>query len=152
LLQHGDEHQSHGHGNLLKVFRRDVLQRIKIEENRFGFEPEITAKVARLDVAIYEVGISYYGRTYAEGKKIGWRDGSAPSGPISSTTSCADARSRRTVHMSAVPKSRSSSRSSTRRKSYPSCCADSRRFSPVTPRWRGGRYWSTMAAVTARLR
>jgi glycosyltransferase involved in cell wall biosynthesis len=58
-----------------KVFRRDVLQRIKIEENRFGFEPEITAKVARLDVAIYEVGISYYGRTYAEGKKIGWRDG-----------------------------------------------------------------------------
>jgi glycosyltransferase involved in cell wall biosynthesis len=58
-----------------KVFRRDVLQRIRIEENRFGFEPEITAKVARLDVAIYEVGISYYGRTYAEGKKIGWRDG-----------------------------------------------------------------------------
>ena len=58
-----------------KVFRREVLQRIRIEENRFGFEPEITAKVARLDVAIYEVGISYYGRTYAEGKKIGWRDG-----------------------------------------------------------------------------
>jgi glycosyltransferase involved in cell wall biosynthesis len=58
-----------------KVFRREVLQQIKIEENRFGFEPEITAKVARLDVAIYEVGISYYGRTYAEGKKIGWRDG-----------------------------------------------------------------------------
>jgi glycosyltransferase involved in cell wall biosynthesis len=58
-----------------KVFRRDVLNRISIEENRFGFEPEITAKVARLDVVIYEVGISYYGRTYAEGKKIGWRDG-----------------------------------------------------------------------------
>jgi glycosyltransferase involved in cell wall biosynthesis len=58
-----------------KVFRRDVLQRIEIEENRFGFEPEITAKVARLGVVIYEVGISYYGRTYAEGKKIGWRDG-----------------------------------------------------------------------------
>jgi glycosyltransferase involved in cell wall biosynthesis len=58
-----------------KAFRREVLQRIRIEENRFGFEPEITAKVARLDVAIYEVGISYYGRTYAEGKKIGWRDG-----------------------------------------------------------------------------
>jgi len=58
-----------------KVFRRDVLQRIKLEENRFGFEPEITAKVAKLNVAIYEVGISYYGRTYAEGKKIGWRDG-----------------------------------------------------------------------------
>jgi len=58
-----------------KVFRREVLQKIEIEENRFGFEPEITAKVARLGVVIYEVGISYYGRTYAEGKKIGWRDG-----------------------------------------------------------------------------
>jgi glycosyltransferase involved in cell wall biosynthesis len=58
-----------------KVFRREVLQKIAIEENRFGFEPEITAKVARLGVPIYEVGISYYGRTYAEGKKIGWRDG-----------------------------------------------------------------------------
>jgi len=58
-----------------KVFRRDVLKQITIEEDRFGFEPEITAKVARLKVAIYEVGISYYGRTYEEGKKIGWRDG-----------------------------------------------------------------------------
>ena len=58
-----------------KIFRRETLQRITIEEDRFGFEPEITAKVAKLDVAIYEVGISYYGRTYAEGKKIGWRDG-----------------------------------------------------------------------------
>jgi glycosyltransferase involved in cell wall biosynthesis len=59
-----------------KLFRRDVLQRITIEENRFGFEPEITAKVAALkDCRIFEVGISYYGRTYAEGKKIGWRDG-----------------------------------------------------------------------------
>ena len=58
-----------------KVFKREVLQKITIEENRFGFEPEITAKVARLDVVIYEVGISYYGRTYKEGKKIGWRDG-----------------------------------------------------------------------------
>ena len=58
-----------------KVFRREVLQRITIEEDRFGFEPEITAKVARLGVPIYEVGISYYGRTYEEGKKIGWRDG-----------------------------------------------------------------------------
>jgi hypothetical protein len=57
------------------VFRREVLQKIKIEEDRFGFEPEITAKVARLHVPIYEVGISYYGRTYEEGKKIGWRDG-----------------------------------------------------------------------------
>jgi glycosyltransferase involved in cell wall biosynthesis len=58
-----------------KVFRRDVLRQIQIHENRFGFEPEITAKVARLNVVIFEVGISYYGRTYAEGKKIGWRDG-----------------------------------------------------------------------------
>lgn len=58
-----------------KVFRREVLKKITIEENRFGFEPEITAKVARLECVIYEVGISYYGRTYAEGKKIGWRDG-----------------------------------------------------------------------------
>lgn len=58
-----------------KVFKREVVQKIAIEENRFGFEPEITAKVAKLEVAIYEVGISYYGRTYAEGKKIGWRDG-----------------------------------------------------------------------------
>jgi glycosyltransferase involved in cell wall biosynthesis len=58
-----------------KVFRRDVLKQITIEEDRFGFEPEITAKVARLHVVIFEVGIGYYGRTYAEGKKIGWRDG-----------------------------------------------------------------------------
>ncbi len=58
-----------------KVFRREVVTKIKIEENRFGFEPEITAKVAKLRVPIYEVGISYYGRTYEEGKKIGWRDG-----------------------------------------------------------------------------
>jgi glycosyltransferase involved in cell wall biosynthesis len=58
-----------------KVFRKDVLERITIEENRFGFEPEITAKISRLDVRIYEVGISYSGRTYKEGKKIGWKDG-----------------------------------------------------------------------------
>ena len=58
-----------------KLFRREIIQGIKIEENRFGFEPEITAKVSKLDVRIYEVAISYYGRTYAEGKKIGWRDG-----------------------------------------------------------------------------
>jgi hypothetical protein len=58
-----------------KVFRRDVIQSIAIEENRFGFEPEITAKVARGGWRVYEVGISYSGRTYAEGKKIGWRDG-----------------------------------------------------------------------------
>ena len=58
-----------------KMFRREVISSIEIEENRFGFEPEITAKVARGGWRIYEVGISYYGRTYAEGKKIGWRDG-----------------------------------------------------------------------------
>ncbi len=58
-----------------KMFRREVIQSIQIEENRFGFEPEITAKVAHAGHRIYEVGISYYGRTYAEGKKIGWRDG-----------------------------------------------------------------------------
>lgn len=58
-----------------KVFRREVLEKISVEENRFGFEPEITAKVAALKVRIFEVPISYYGRTYAEGKKIGWKDG-----------------------------------------------------------------------------
>ncbi len=58
-----------------KMFRREVIQSIVIEEDRFGFEPEITAKVAARGCRIYEVGISYYGRTYAEGKKIGWRDG-----------------------------------------------------------------------------
>jgi len=58
-----------------KAFRREVIQKTRIQENRFGFEPEVTAKVARAKVRIYEVGISYSGRTYAEGKKIGWRDG-----------------------------------------------------------------------------
>jgi glycosyltransferase involved in cell wall biosynthesis len=58
-----------------KVFRREIIQSIRIEENRFGFEPEIVAKVSKLGVRIYEVPISYYGRTYEEGKKIGWRDG-----------------------------------------------------------------------------
>jgi glycosyltransferase involved in cell wall biosynthesis len=58
-----------------KVFRREIIQSIPIEENRFGFEPEITVKVARRRLRIYEVGISYWGRTYEEGKKIGWKDG-----------------------------------------------------------------------------
>lgn len=58
-----------------KMFRREVIQSITIEEDRFGFEPEITAKLARLNVRIYEVGISYHGRTYSEGKKVNWRDG-----------------------------------------------------------------------------
>ena len=58
-----------------KLFRRETIQRINIEENRFGFEPEITAKLASLKCRIVEVGISYHGRSYADGKKIGWRDG-----------------------------------------------------------------------------
>ncbi|MBA3912404.1 MAG: glycosyltransferase family 2 protein [Acidobacteriales bacterium] len=58
-----------------KAFRREVIQSIPIEEDRFGFEPEITVKVAKRRLRIYEVGISYWGRTYEEGKKIGWRDG-----------------------------------------------------------------------------
>lgn len=58
-----------------KVFRREVIQSIKLEQNRFGFEPKVTVKIARMKLRIYEVGISYYGRTYEEGKKIGWRDG-----------------------------------------------------------------------------
>ena len=58
-----------------KAFRREIIQSIEIQECRFGFEPEITAKLARKRCIIYEVGISYYGRTYEEGKKIGWRDG-----------------------------------------------------------------------------
>lgn len=58
-----------------KMFRREIIQGLDLKENRFGFEPEVTAKVARLGVRIYEVGISYSGRTYQEGKKIGWKDG-----------------------------------------------------------------------------
>tara|TARA_B100001248_G_C27378058_1_gene455409 strand:- start:68 stop:805 length:738 start_codon:yes stop_codon:yes gene_type:complete len=58
-----------------KTFRSEVIKNITIEENRFGFEPEITAKISKKDYRIYEVGISYYGRTYKEGKKIGWKDG-----------------------------------------------------------------------------
>lgn len=58
-----------------KAFRREVIQKISIHENRFGFEPEITAKLARQGARFYEIGISYSGRTYAEGKKIGWQDG-----------------------------------------------------------------------------
>ncbi len=58
-----------------KVFTKNVIDRISINENRFGFEPEITAHVAKLQCRVYEVGISYSGRTYNEGKKVGWRDG-----------------------------------------------------------------------------
>lgn len=59
-----------------KMFKTPIIQAIKLKEKRFGFEPEVTAKIARVpNIRIYEVGISYYGRTYAEGKKIGWRDG-----------------------------------------------------------------------------
>ncbi|MFZ0977781.1 MAG: glycosyltransferase family 2 protein, partial [Candidatus Acidiferrales bacterium] len=58
-----------------KAFRREVIQSIELEEHRFGFEPEVTVKVAKLRLRVYEVGISYSGRTYAEGKKIGWKNG-----------------------------------------------------------------------------
>ena len=58
-----------------KAFRKDIVNQISIEENRFGFEPEITAKLAKIKCRIFEVGISYYWRTYEEGKKIGWKDG-----------------------------------------------------------------------------
>jgi len=59
-----------------KMFKREIIQSLVLKENRFGFEPEVTSKIARIPgVRIYEVGISYYGRTYKEGKKIGWRDG-----------------------------------------------------------------------------
>ena len=59
-----------------KMFRTDILKSIKLKEKRFGFEPEVTAKIARIkNIRIYEVGISYYGRTFEEGKKIGWKDG-----------------------------------------------------------------------------
>jgi hypothetical protein len=59
-----------------KLFKREIIQKISLKENRFGFEPEVTAKVARIKgIRIYEVGISYYGRTYDEGKKINWKDG-----------------------------------------------------------------------------
>jgi glycosyltransferase involved in cell wall biosynthesis len=60
-----------------KVFRTEILKQIQLQSSRFGFEPEITVKVAKLGCRIYEVPIAYHGRTYAEGKKIGWRDGSA---------------------------------------------------------------------------
>jgi len=58
-----------------KVFRREVIQAIPLEEDRFGFEPEVTVKIAKRRLRVYEVGISYWGRTYEEGKKIGWKDG-----------------------------------------------------------------------------
>ena len=58
-----------------KMFRKEIIQTIQLKENRFGFEPEIIAKIARGRYRIYEIGISYHGRTYDEGKKIGWKDG-----------------------------------------------------------------------------
>ena len=58
-----------------KMFRSDIIKNLNLKEKRFGFEPEVTAKMSRVkNVKIYEVGISYFGRTYAEGKKIGWKD------------------------------------------------------------------------------
>ena len=61
--------------NCYKVFRAEVLKNINLKENRFGFEPEITAKIAKKKLRIFEVGVKYYGRTYDQGKKIGWKDG-----------------------------------------------------------------------------
>ena len=61
--------------NCYKVFKSDIIKNIILKENRFGFEPEVTAKIAKKKVRIYEVGIKYYGRTYEQGKKIGWMDG-----------------------------------------------------------------------------
>lgn len=59
-----------------KMWKSDIIKNINLKEKRFGFEPEVTAKIARIPkIRIYEVGISYYGRTYAEGKKINWKDG-----------------------------------------------------------------------------
>ena len=58
-----------------KIFRSEVLKKIDLEENRFGFEPEVTAKISKMNLRIYEIGINYYGRKYSEGKKITWRDG-----------------------------------------------------------------------------
>jgi len=58
-----------------KAFRREVIQAIHLEEDRFGFEPEVTVKIAKRNLRVYEVGIGYWGRTYAEGKKISWKDG-----------------------------------------------------------------------------
>lgn len=59
-----------------KMFRTEIIKSVKLKEQRFGFEPEVTQKIARIpNIRIYEVGISYYGRTYLEGKKIGWKDG-----------------------------------------------------------------------------
>ena len=60
-----------------KVFRSEVIKKIELKENRFGFEPEITAKIAKKKLRIFEVGVKYYGRTYADGKKITWKDGVA---------------------------------------------------------------------------
>jgi len=75
-----------------KVFRGEVIQKIKVEENRFGFEPEMTAKIAKLDVVICELGISCDGRTHAEGKGSAGATVSGPCGQSSSTTSCGDGR------------------------------------------------------------
>ena len=58
-----------------KVFKSDVIKNIELKENRFGFEPEITAKISKKKIRIYEVGVKYFGRTYSEGKKINWKDG-----------------------------------------------------------------------------
>ena len=58
-----------------KAFKSDILKKLNLKENRFGFEPEVTAKISKLKIRIFEVGVNYYGRTYADGKKITWKDG-----------------------------------------------------------------------------
>ena len=60
-----------------KVFKKDVIHKIRLKENRFGFEPEVTAKLSKMNIKIYEVGVKYFGRKYSEGKKISWKDGFA---------------------------------------------------------------------------
>ena len=61
--------------NCYKVFKSEIIKGLNLKENRFGFEPEVTAKIAKKNCKIYEVGVKYYGRTYDQGKKIGWKDG-----------------------------------------------------------------------------
>ena len=64
-----------GERSIEKVFKSDIIKNIDLKENRFGFEPEVTAKIAKKDLRIFEVGVKYYGRKYSEGKKITWKDG-----------------------------------------------------------------------------
>ena len=104
-----------------KAFRREVIQSIEIEEDRFGFEPEITAKIAAAGWRIYEVGISYSGRTYSEGKKIGWKDGVRA---IYGVVRYSNAWQRRALGRSTTRRTAASRRpsSTTPTPSSPTCC------------------------------